>query len=124
MAQRNLGAWGYNESVDKSSNYTVTADDSGLVLNATASLTFTLPSTVVGYTPIIRVGADGITVAVSPAAADYIGGAGLTKVDNKDLIFTNAPTGSYVRLVGDGANGWYILHLDAGGQSSTVTKEA
>lgn len=124
MAQINLGAFGYNEFVTQStSTKTLALADSGLVYNTTVSCTFTLPSTAVGIAPIIRIGADSITVAVSPAAADYIGGAGLTNVDNKDLIFTNAPVGSYVMLIADGVNGWYIVRLDAGGVSTAVTKE-
>lgn len=125
MAQINLGAFGYNEFVAQAtSTKTLAVDDSGLVYNTTVTCTYTLPSTVVGYGFIIRVGADGITVAISPAAADYVGGMGLTKVDNKDLIFTNAPAGSYVQILGDGVNGWYIQRIDAGGASATITKEA
>lgn len=124
MAQINLGAFGYNEFVAKSGAYTVTAADSGTVINVTATATITLPATVVGISPIIRVGADGITVTVQPNASDNIYGGQLTAVDNKALIFTNAPVGSYVQLVADGttAGGWAIARLDAGGQSATVTK--
>lgn len=127
MAQINLNSFGYAETVTKTSNYTVVAADTGTVINVTASATITLPSTALGLAPIIRVGAEGITVAISPAAADGIAGNQLTSVVNKDLIFTNAPAGSYVRLLGTGTAGvtaWSCLQVDAGGQSSTVTKEA
>lgn len=125
MAQINLGAFGYNEFVTQStSTKTLALADSGLVYNTTATCTYTLPATVVGYGFIIRVGADGITVSISPNASDYVGGAGYTNVDNKDLIFTSAPAGSYVQLLGDGVNGYYIQRIDAGGVSSTVAKEA
>lgn len=125
MAQINLGAFGYNEFVGQStSTKTLALADSGLVYNTTVSCTYTLPATVVGYGFIIRVGADGITVAISPNASDYIGGSGFTNTDNKDLIFTNAPVGSYVQVLGDGVNGYYIQRLDAGGASATVAKEA
>lgn len=125
MAQINLNSFGYNEFVAQAtSTKTLAAADSGLVYNTTVTCTYTLPSTVVGYTYLIRVGADGITVAISPAAADNIAGGGYTAVDNKDLIFTSAPAGSYVMLIADGANGWFIQRLDAGGASATVAKEA
>lgn len=122
MAQLNMNAFGYNEFITKSGAYTVVQADSGTVINVTATATITLPATVIGYSPIIRVGTDGITVTVAPNASDYIAGAQLTNVDNKALIFTNAPVGSYVQLVADGTNGWVIQRLDAGGQSATVTK--
>jgi hypothetical protein len=124
MAQSNLQAFGYNEVITKSGNYTVVSADSGTVINVTATATITLPATVVGISPMIRVGADGITVTIAPAAADNIYGAQLTAVDNKALIFTNAPVGSYVQLIADGtvAGGWAIARLDAGGVTATVTK--
>jgi len=125
MAQINLQAFGYNEFITKSGNYTVVAADNGTVINVTATATITLPSTALGLAPIVRVGADGITVTVAPAAADGIGGAQMTNVVNKALIFTNAPVGSYVQLFGTGTagvTGWTIVRLDAGGQSSTVAK--
>lgn len=124
MAQMNVQGFGYNEFITKSGNYTVVAADSGTVINVTATATITLPATVVGIAPIIRVGADGITVTIAPNASDNIYGAQLTAVDNKALIFTNAPAGSYVQLIADGtvAGGWAIARLDACGVTSTVTK--
>lgn len=124
MAQINIGAFGYNEFIAKSANYTIAAADSGTVINVTATCTITLPATVVGIAPIIRVGADGITVTIAPNASDNIYGAQLTATDNKALIFTNAPVGSFVQLIADGttAGGWAIARLDAGGASATVTK--
>lgn len=125
MAQMNLLAFGYAEVITKSGNYTVVAADTGTVINVTATATITLPSTALGLGPIIRVGADGITVTIAPAAADGIAGNQLTSVVNKALIFTNAPVGSYVRLFGTGTAGitaWSALQVDAGGASATVTK--
>lgn len=122
MAQLNMGSFGYNEFIAKSGAYTVVQADSGTVINVTATATITLPATVIGYAPIIRVGADGITVTIAPNASDYIAGAQFTNVDNKALIFTSSPAGSFVQLIADGTNGWVILRLDAGGASSTVTK--
>lgn len=125
MAQSNLQAFGFNEVITKSGNYTVVAADSGTIINVTATATITLPATVVGIAPIIRVGADSITVTIAPNASDNIYGAQLTAVDNKALIFTNAPVGSYVQLIADGTagGGWAISRLDAGGVSSAVTKQ-
>jgi hypothetical protein len=125
MAQINLNSFGYAEVITKSSNYTVVAADTGTVINVTATCTITLPSTALGLGPIVRVGADGITVTIAPAAADGIAGNQLTSVVNKALIFTNAPAGSYVRLFGTGTAGitaWSCLQVDAGGVSSAVTK--
>jgi hypothetical protein len=124
MAQSNLGLFGYNEVITKSGAYTVVAADSGTIINVTATATITLPATVVGIAPIIRVGAESITVTIAPNASDNIYGGQLTAVDNKALIFTNAPLGSYVQLIADGtvAGGWAIARLDCGGTSSVVTK--
>ena len=114
----NIGAFGYNESEDVSGAKTLDEGDSGVVQNVTASATVTLPATVVGFTYPIRVGEHGVTVTVSPAAADKIMGNGFTSVDNKDLIFTNQPAGSHVVLVGDGVNGWAVASV-----SGTATRE-
>lgn len=124
MAQLNLGAFGYNEFLNKSSAYTIVAADSGVVINVTATATITLPATVVGIAPIIRVGAESITVTIQPNASDNIYGGELTAVDNKALVFTNAPIGSYVQLIADGttAGGWAIARLDAQGVSAAVIK--
>ncbi len=125
MAQINLAGWGYNEFITKSGAYTVVAADSGTVLNVTATATITLPATVVGIAPIVRVGAENITVTIAPAAADNIYGGQLTAVDNKALIFTNAPAGSFVQLIADGTvgGGWAIALINANGASTAVTKQ-
>ena len=126
MAQINMGAFGYNEVLAKSGNYTVVAADSGTVINVTATATITLPATVVGISPIIRVGADGITVTIAPNASDNIYGAQITAADNKAVIFTNSPVGSYIQLVADGTagGGWGITRLDLDGASSTFARAA
>lgn len=105
--------------VTKSADTTLTIDETGFIFgNKPTALTLTLPATVVGYSYTI-VNIDGSAVInVSPDAADYIGGAGLTKVDNKDLIIP-AVKGAYAQVIADGVNGWYI-----GGGSGTLTKEA
>ena len=115
----NLGAFGYNESATVTGNKTLAEGDSGVVQNVTATATITLPATVVGTTYLIRVGADNITLSVSPNAADKIMGNGFTSADNKDLIFTSQPQGSFVQLVGDGVNGWFVQRI-----GGTATREA
>ena len=126
MPQINTNSFGYNEVITKTGAYTVVAADSGTVINVTASATITLPATINGVSPIVRIGADGITVTIAPAAADAIAGSQFTAVVNKALIFTNAPAGSYVQLSGTGTTGvaaWFIQRLDAGGVSAAVTKQ-
>ena len=115
----NLGNFGWVENEAVTGNKTFDEGDSGVVQNVTATATVTLPSTVVGTSYIVRVGAEEITVSVSPAAADKIMGNGFTSADNKDLVFTSQPVGSYVRLVGDGVNGWFVAEI-----AGTATREA
>lgn len=119
MAEVNLAGFGYNQSEAVTGAKTLDEGDNGVVQNVTATATVTLPSTVAGYVYPIRVGADSITVSVSPAAADKIMGNGFTSADNKDLVFTNQPIGSYVVLHGDGANGWVVARV-----KGTATREA
>lgn len=114
-----LLGFGHQESEAVTGNKTVDITDQGVVQNVTASCTVTLPSTVVGYSYTIRVGAPGKTIAVSPAAADLIAGNGFTAADDKDLIFTDQPAGSFVTLVGNGTTGWNVVAI-----SGTGTREA
>lgn len=114
-----LSGFGHRESAEITGNDTLVAADSGVVQNVTATAVVTLPATAVGDSYVVRVGAPGITVSVSPAAADNIRGGGLSAVDNKDLVFTNQPAGSFVKLVADGSAGFVIQEI-----SGTATKEA
>lgn len=101
MPSVNLAGFGYNQSKTKTADYTATAADSGLVLNFTATATLTLPAVAAGtsnVTIIVRVGADNKTITVSPNSADKIVGNDFTAADDKDLIFTSQPVGSYVVL--------------------------
>lgn len=110
-------------SEDVSANNTVAAADSGVVLNIVEdAIVTTLPSTAAGLTVIVRIGGkpaggsvgsgDDASVghAISPAAADKIIGLGAAGADNKDLLMVKASSkvGDYVKLVGDGAEGWYV----------------
>lgn len=119
MASINLDGFGHNEFEAVAAPKTLDEGDAGIVQNVTATAAVTLPATVVGTSYIVRVGEAGITVSVSPAAADKIMGNGFTSADNKDLVFTNQPAGSYVALVGDGVNGWFVSRI-----KGTATREA
>lgn len=118
MAEVNLGNFGYFQSEDVTGAKTFDEGDGGVVQNFTATATGTLPATVVGTVYVARVGANGITVSLSPNASDKIMGNGFTSADNKDLIFTSQPIGSYVILVADGANGWQVFAVHG-----TATRE-
>lgn len=109
-----------------SAGKTLDAGDSGVVQNVTDTATIILPA--VGATTsnlsfIIRVGASGKTVTVSPNSADKIVGNGFTAADDKDLIFTNQPAGSFVWL--QAANeattdsAWTVVAI-----SGTATRQA
>ena len=113
MAQVNLSGFGYNNSVDVSTNTTLSLTaHSGKVVNVTDTCTLTLPAVGTMHRYIVRVGAEGKTVTISPNASDLIAGAGAASsgagADNKDVIFTNQPAGSYIVLEYGDANGWAI----------------
>ncbi len=116
------------QSVDVSTNKTLTAADCGIVQNVIADgIVITLPSTADGLAYIIRNGgakvtngpagavADGtVLVAVSPAAADGITGLGFTATINKDALNTKATSrvGDEITLLGNGTAGvtaWTVL---------------
>lgn len=112
MAEINISASGYNQFETVTGAKTLDEGDNGVAQNVTATATVTLPATVAGYQYLIRVGKEGITVTVAPNASDKIMGNGFTSADNKALIFTNQPAGSWVQLVGDGANGWVVARIN------------
>lgn len=116
----NLTGWGHLESEAVTGAKTLDLGDCGVVQNVTATATVTLPATSARARFVVRVGAPGVTVTISPAAADNIVGNGeATGTDNKDLIFTNQPAGSYVVLEGDGTAGYSVSAI-----SGTATFEA
>jgi len=105
----NIGGFGYQTKEDISaSTLTTDLNDSGKVLNFTATCVVTLHAVADGETLTFRVGAPGITLTLSPAAADGIKGCDNTGTDNKDIVFTNQPVGSFVTLVGGNADAWVI----------------
>lgn len=111
MAEINLVGNGYGEVETVTGNKTLAEANSGLVQNVTATCTVTLPSTGANFAFTVRVGALGITVTVAPAAADKIAGNGFTSADNKALIFTNQPVGSFVSLIYGGTDGWVVTEI-------------
>lgn len=105
--------------VTKTADTTLTIDETGFIFgNKSTALTLTLPATVVGFSYfVVNINGGGV-INLSPNASDYIGGAGLSKNDNKDLIIP-AVKGAYAQIIADGVNGWYIAQ-----GSGTLTKEA
>lgn len=87
---------------------------------------FTLPAAApatkgVRYTVSCGGASAGVGLSISPDAADHIRGAGLTAVDNKDLINPGATDviGDCVSLDCDGVDGWIITSV-----AGTWAKEA
>lgn len=109
-----LYGFGHLSSVDVSADTTLSLTaHSGKVVNVTASKTITLPAVATMHRYIVRVGAPGITVTIAPNASDLIAGAGASNTgagtDNKAVIFTNQPAGSFIELAYGDANGWAIV---------------
>lgn len=119
-----LGNGSNYENIDTSK--TLTLADNGVVQNVIADgLTITLPATTAGACFIIRnggvpassaVGAGtgtdaSVAVTVSPNASDKIQGLAFSAADDKDAINTKATArvGDYIKLVGDGTDGWNVL---------------
>lgn len=117
MAQLNDG----RQSVNVSTNKTLTAADSGIVQNVIAdAITITLPATANGLNFVVRNGGAPITnapagtgidgsvlVKVSPVAADGITGNGFTAAVNKAAQNTKATAkvGDEITLEGTGTTG-------------------
>lgn len=119
MALINLVGNGFAEVAAVTGNKTLAEGDSGIVQNVTATATVTLPSTGANFAFVVRVGALGITVTVAPAAADKIMGNNFTSADNKAMIFTSQPVGSFVKLSYGGVDGWVVTEI-----SGTATRQA
>jgi hypothetical protein len=115
-----LYGFGYRTKEDISAS-TLTTDlaDSGKVLNFTATCVVTLHAVAAGENLTFRVGKAGITLTLSPNASDGIKGCDATGTDNKDIVFTNQPAGSYVTVQGGNADAWIITAV-----SGTFTVEA
>lgn len=110
----NVFGYGHLESVDVSTNTTLAlTTHSSKAVNVTATCTLTLPAVGTMHRYLVMVGKPGITVTISPNASDLIAGAGAANsgagADNKDVIFTNQPAGSFIELEYGDANGWAIV---------------
>lgn len=106
----NLIGFGYRTKEDITGT-TLTTDlaDSGKVLNFTAATcVVTLHAVAAGENLTFRVGANPQTLTLSPASGDGIKGVDNTGTDNKDIVFTNQPIGSYVTVAGGNADAWVI----------------
>lgn len=115
MPTTDLIGFGHANSVDLSAS-TLTLDlttHSGVVVNCLATTTITLPATVIGQRFCIRIGAPNITVTISPNSSDLIVGPGAANsgagADDKDVIFTNQPAGSYIVLDAITTTGFTIV---------------
>lgn len=111
------------ENIDTSK--TLTLADNGVVQNVIAdAITITLPATTAGACFIIRNGGArksgapagtgddaSVLVTVSPNASDKIQGLAFSAADDKDALNTKATArvGDYIKLVGDGTDGWNVL---------------
>lgn len=106
----NLQGFGYRTKEDiTASTLTTDLNDSGKVLNFThATPTVTLHAVAAGETLTLRVGANPQVLTVSPNASDGIKGCDNLGTDNKDIVFTNQPIGSFVTLVGGNTDAWVI----------------
>jgi len=107
-------AWANKPHETKSANYTVDALDSGKVIHVdTDAKTITLPSTIAGLDVIfVNDGDDaGVLLTLAVAAADKIMGPDVAGTDTKGQLNTKltAKRGDFLHLVGDGADGWFIV---------------
>jgi hypothetical protein len=111
----NLTGFGYRTKEDiTASTLTTDINDSGKVMNFThATPTVTLHAVAAGEVMTFRVGANPQVLTISPNASDGIFGCDAAGTDNKDIVFTNQPIGSFVTLGGGNANGW-IIHAVKG----------
>lgn len=99
----------------------VTAAQSGTLFQCAVDAVITLPAATAAMRGVFyrfQCGAlsSGTGLSISPAAADGIGGAGLTSVVNKDLINTGATDvlGDEVRIECNGVTGigaWTVTYL-------------
>ena len=119
-----LGAsagWSENYVETVTESKTLNYGDSGKVfLVGTDALVITLPATKAGvrYTFINSGADDAVLITVSPNASDKIIGTiaavSMSASDDGDLTNTKsgANKGDWCTIVGDGADGWYIIGGD------------
>ncbi len=108
--------FGHIQSETLIDNKTLDEGDSGVLqIMTVTNKTITLPATVLGYSyTVMNGGADGaVLVKIAPNANDKIMGNGYTAANNKYVANTaaTAKKGDYIKLVGDGADGWFITEV-------------
>jgi len=117
LAPHSLPGWMADllwEDVDVSGgSKTLDIEDCGKCINVTvghASNVVTLPAVAAGLSFLIRCGATGQRVAISPNANDKIMGPDIAGVDNKDQILAAATSkmGDYMLLQYGSADGYLI----------------
>ncbi len=112
------GSW-LPDSVVTTTETTTTLDttDIGKITKVTADAqTITLPATVVGYFfTIFYDGADGgALITIELDNNDQFLGADIAGAPGEALLLTKATSdkGDYVRLIGDGVDGWKIMEMN------------
>lgn len=115
-------AW--QKGVSKTASATLALEESGgvAVTSAASAVVLTLPATVVGISYYIYATADlANSLSISPNASDRIEGMNLNSAhtDNKDYVLAAPKKGDYIKIVADGANGWFVIE-----GSGTWTREA
>jgi len=113
----------YGVDATVTGNKTLTAADSGIIQNVTATATITLPTGaagIVGAVYIIRVGSTGatdgaITVNVTPGGSDLVNGNGFTASAGKGAVATNQGGGlTEIVLQYGNTNNWFIVSATPG----------
>lgn len=103
-----------------STDTTLTENNSGpIFVNCASAVVLTLPGTVVGLAYVIIVTKGNAKLSISPNASDKIIGLNNAGTDNKDLIIAHTNKGNYVKLIGDGTDGWFIQEA-----AGTFSREA
>jgi hypothetical protein len=100
-------------------DYTVPVSENGThyIVNA-ADKVMTLPSDALGLTYKFTIGPSGLStgtgLSISPQAADWVGGCGLTSTANKDLICAGSGDriGDSVQIEGTGLGGFLIFAIE------------
>lgn len=97
-------------AVDVTGNKTLAATDCGIVQNVTATATISLPAVAAGLEFVVRVGADSITVNITPNGTDQLAGNGFTAANSKGAVSTNGRIGDEI-TVGAGTATWYATQI-------------
>ena len=101
------GEW-FNHALVGSAK-TLANTDCGILQVCDQDCTITLPATIVGLNYTILNTRQGSAVTISPNSSDLIRGLSSDGADNKDLLLASANAGDYVKLISDGAVGWWAV---------------